>query len=263
MLIMKKIIYFISAVLAIVTFTACEQDLPVYNDETARLNFVYETDERSDTTYNYSFVYHKQVSRDTVWMEVETMGFLSSKDRYYTLYQVATGDNDAVPGVHYVSFDDAAYKQLLVVPADSVTALVPIIVINDASLTSEVVKLKVKIGASDDFQPGYNDAITKILSITNQLQKPSNWNMLLTYYLGNYGPVKHQFMIDVSGKDWDEEYITEQGFDNMYTADQDYLRYLQNKFSKALAEENARRVAQGLGYLAEEDGTLVSFSFTY
>lgn len=255
---MKKIFLFIATVCLL---SACEQDLPLYDDETARLNFVYENVNRTDTISNYSFVYHKQVEQDTVWFEVETMGFLSDKDRYCTIYQEPTGNNDAEAGVHYVSFDDPTYKKLLVIPADSVNAKIPVIVLNDESLKEKVVTLKIRIGTGEDFAQGFKDATTKILYITNKLQKPELWSSLFDWYFGDYGTVKHQFMIDVTGKDWDDEYITEQGLDDMYTADQNYMMYLQSVFSKALAEENAKRLAQGLSYLAEEDGTIVSFDF--
>ena len=67
-------------------------------------------------------------------------------------------------------------------------------------------------------------------------------------------------MIDVSGDPWDDDYLLNVAHVNDYSY-QDFLRYKATQFSKALAELNAQRAAQGLAPLAEENGAQVVFPF--
>ena len=106
----------------LLAFTACEKDLQPYNTPGAWLNFAFREssgdlitsseglyDEIYDTYYSFalqSATTGTDITQDTVWIEVSTMGFLSDQDRQVELQQVVTGENDAVSGVHYVAFDD-------------------------------------------------------------------------------------------------------------------------------------------------------------
>lgn len=74
------------------------------------------------------------------------------------------------------------------------------------------------------------------------------------YWFGNWGKVKHQFMIDHTGKNWDDAYI------NSISNNQDLMHYYQNKLQKELEALNQQRAAQGLDPLKEADGTLVDFA---
>lgn len=246
--------------------TGCEEDLKVYDesDGLGRVYFVYEQNDVSnisqdkDSLVNYSFVYHGNVAQDTIWLRVATAGFLSKVDRYVELEQTLTGQNDAVAGKHYMSFDDPAYKQLLKVPADSLQCEIPVIVFNDESLQNGDVTLRVRLKASSSLLLGYENRLVKRLSISAMLSKPVNWNALCNFYLGQYGKVKHQFMIDTSGEPWDDDYLLNVAQVNDYSK-QDFIRYQSTKFSKALKQLNDERIAQGLPLLAEADGTPVSF----
>ena len=55
------------------------------------------------------------------------MGFLSDQNRPVRLEQVSTGEDDAIPGVHYVSFDDPDFTRLCFVPANQNRTQVPVI----------------------------------------------------------------------------------------------------------------------------------------
>lgn len=248
---------------------SCEEDLEPYNesDGLGRVYFIYgstgdvsSATALADSLVNYSFIYHNNVPTDTIWLRVGTSGFLSDRDRYFELEQVRTGKNDAVAGTHYKSFDDTSFKQLLKVPGDSLQCDIPIIVFNDASLKNGNVTLKVRLKATSDFLLGYVDCLSKTITISDLLSKPANWNRLCDWYFGNYGTVKHQLMIDVSGEKWDDDYLLNVARVTDYSS-QDFLRYQANKFAKALAELNAERAAQGLDPLTEDDGSLVQFPF--
>jgi len=245
------------SIFAVVLLASCEKDLPVWDDDQAALEFSYSNS--ADSIVNYSFIYSKGATVDTVWITVQAMGFVVSEDRYFEFEQIASGGDDAVAGKHYVSFDDASYKSRLRIPADSVSAKVPIIVMKDASLDDQTVCLKMRIKENGTFVRGYKETQIKNIYITNQLSQPTNWNNLVQYFFGYYGKVKHQFMIDNSDFNWDDEFLENLGVVD-FSADQAYLAYLKQKFTNRLAEVNAERQAQGLGVLTEADGTVVKFS---
>ena len=112
---MKKIFVFLSAVILLAAFSACEQDLPTYSDPQARLNFDYT--QYASGVVNYSFVFSKGKTKDTVWIQLNTMGKLSNENRPFELQQITSGNHDAIPSKHYVGFDDEAMKSYLTVPA--------------------------------------------------------------------------------------------------------------------------------------------------
>lgn len=237
--------------LSLLLFASCEKDLPVYSDHQAYLNFTFNA--QSDSTTYYSFVYSGGKQKDTVWIELETMGFLSDNDRSFELQQVPTGNEDAQAGRDYVSFDSEEEKPYLVVPAGKTTVRVPIFVLRNADLKNKVVNLLVEVKPNDNFKPGYKQQNKKLVTITDQLTKPTGWTSTIDMYFGQWGPVKHQFMIDVTGENWDNEYI------ESIVSDYGYVSYLESKLNRALDVENARRSAEGLPPLQEADGTLVAF----
>ena len=154
----------------LLAFTACEKDLQPYNTPGAWLNFAFREssgdlitsseglyDEIYDTYYSFalqSATTGTDITQDTVWIEVSTMGFLSDQDRQVELQQVVTGENDAVSGVHYVAFDDPALLAKSYVPAGQNMASVPIVVLRDASLDQHDVVLKITIRDNGVFKPG-------------------------------------------------------------------------------------------------------------
>ena len=78
------------------------------------------------------------------------------------------------------------------------------------------------------------------------------------YYLGYWGPVKHQLMIEWTGEAWDDAYLEE-----LYNGDSGYVDYMISWFAQRLEEENAAREAAGEEPYTEEDGTPVDFTPIY
>lgn len=272
---MKHCKYLICAIVAIVGMTSCEKDLPLYDTDTCRLNFYYGLSSRSSYRETlsqalYSFVYGEaDRQRDTLWYEVETMGFVYDKDRPVSLEQIPSGGKDAVPGTHYVPFNDPSLASFYVIPAGKARTKLPIVIIRDGSLKTESVTLKFSIKENEYFVQGYPEYATRTLTFTDQLAEPSKWNyqyptawegyyMCLADYFGEYGLVKHQFLINETGKKWDDEYI-----DQLINGDSNYLTYIVRKMSKRLDEVNAERLAQGLDVLREADGTPVEIADPY
>lgn len=258
----RKILHIILGGFLLGATAACEKDLPVYNYPENMLNFdldiFWQTGEAKEVTY--SFVYEDpNVTVDTVWVTVETMGFLSNQDRPFELQQVASGKKDAQPGVHYVAFDDPEVsRKYYYIPANEVKVNIPVIVKKDASLEEEDVALYFTFKENEYFGIGYPQYSVMPLTISNKLTKPAAWNGTGDYYFDTYGPVKHRFMIEVTGLRWDDDFMTE-----LFAGDFGYIQYLAQLCDKKLKEENARRAEQGLGALAEDEAglQLVTFSF--
>ena len=242
----NKILAMLGMVFALMS---CERALVPYSETQNRLNFSTDT-----STVNISFIYNRAAQRDTVWFDIFTQGFLSDQDRAFELEQVATGDNDAVPGKHYVAFTDPEVSKYLFIPSGAVTTSFPLIVLHDASLADDVFTLKFQIKENGNFAQAYPLRSYRKVRMTDMLTRPNSWGAAMNYYFGAYGPVKHQFMIDATGLSWDTDFCR----DLVY--DYGYVSFLKTKLDAALAEENAARAAQGLGALAEADGTIVVFS---
>ena len=269
---MKKIFNIFVLGLLLVT-TSCEKSLEVFSDTTCRLNFYYREAEITSNFQpnmaqgSFSFIYSGNIQQDTVWVEVESMGLLADYDRPITIEQVDTTAVMAVAGKHYVPFDDPSLVKYYVMPAGKARTKLPIVVLRDASLKHESVVLKYHIKPNDFFTKGYDVFQTRSLSITDRLAQPAYWTkgypMYGYYYslynfIGYYGVVKHQFMIDITGKPWDDAFIEE-----FITGDTNYLNYILNKLVSELDKYNAKRQEQGLDVLREEDGTEVNFDSRY
>ncbi len=242
--------------------TGCEKELKVYDYQLNGLNFIFEN--AGDTVRNYSFVYGSaSLTQDTVWVEVESSGFLSENNRYFELKQLTLGTSDAVSGKHYNSFEDPEMKRHFIMPGNSNIARVPIVLFRDASLKDMDYSLSFTFSTNENFGPSIPSRSRMTIVISDRLVKPVNWALYAGYYFGDYGPVKHQFMINISGEKWDDDYLANViGFVSAGTNqnyDPGYSSYLTTFFAKKLEEENIQRVSLGLDVLRESDGTIVTF----
>lgn len=240
-------------------FSACEKELPVYETSLCQLNFVYgtqeglQTDEVTDDMrmLSHSFILNsgEEVTVDTVWVKVRTMGYLSDQGRPFELTQVMTGENDAVAGTHYVAFDDPDLQSFYVIPAGQAEVQAPIVVLRDPSLEENGdVTLQFTFKENAYFKLGYPEFSTYSLVISDRLTRPSMWGACsLDYYFGEYGPVKHELMIRWMDQSWDDTYIEtlfEEFYAGLWVAKDDaYINYLSNWFAEKLSEENEERLA--------------------
>jgi len=264
---MKTISKILTGIIAALALTSCEKDLEVYSEDTCRLNFYYEgvsnaaSLESTLTETHYSFVYGGQhLETDTVWLPMQTMGFVADEQRSISLEQIDnTGSTlpKAVAGQHYVALDQLA--SFYVVPAGTARTQVPVVLLKDASLDEQEYLLTLRIKSNEWFENGYEAYQTRKIYISNTLSEPAAWYQTYChYYFGTYGPVKHQFLIDETGEKWDDDYIN-----TLMEGDSGYISYLAEKMARRLAEVNAQRTAQGLDPLTEADGTIVTIESDY
>ncbi|SCC44495.1 protein of unknown function [Chitinophaga costaii] len=256
----KKITHMGALLLTILLCGSCKKDMPGVYSGQQFLEFYYDNDIKA-VTAGYSTFFYKDpsVQYDTVLFHVRAVGTVPNKDSYikFTAFADTSASPaypDAVAGVHYVPFDNAALKLLWKIDADSFQAYVPIITIRDTSLKTSTYQLHFKIDQSDDFAPGNSNHTEGIVYISDRLSKPSNWTA--SFFLGTYGPVKHQFLIDQSGDRWDADFIATIGSNTSLQA------YYLFKFTQALKAVNAARLAAGQTEL-REDPALATSAVTF
>ncbi|MDN5284236.1 MAG: hypothetical protein JWR38_510 [Mucilaginibacter sp.] len=242
--------------LSIPMWSSCKKDSPATYSGKQYLEFYYTNDVKAVTT-EYSTYFYKDASikYDTVLFHVRAVGTVPSKTSYMNFKAFADtlaipAYPDAVAGTHYVPFDNANLKLLWKMEAGKFEAYVPIITIRNPSLKTSTYQLHFKITASDDFLPGSALHTEGIVYISDRLSQPSNWTA--SFWLGTYGPVKHQFMIDQSGQRWDADFITAIGTNASLQA------YYLFKFSQALKTLNAARLAAGQTELRENPALATS-----
>lgn len=220
----------------------------------------------------YSFVYAgSDVVRDTINLQLNIAGNIESADRYFEVKQVKTygfiyeqdeyGNyidsafielpNQAVPGVHYVDLE--SYDPLqFVVPADSLYGSFDLVVLRDPSLKLADYSLSLEIQQTSDFLPGYAPRQKITITLSDQVIEPEYWsgfvigNTTVYSVMGYYGKVKHQLLIDVTGKRWNDDFIA-----NELT--EEYLVFYKNMAVMELERINAERALQGLHKLREDD----------
>ena len=175
------------------------------------------------STQSFSFFYEAAtVTRDTVYVKLNTIGGITDRNRTVTVEQIPEFDytykydpvtnkvidstanprpNAAVAGKHYVSFTDPGAQAIMFVQADSAIGRLPIILIRDTSLKSNTYRLRLRITANDEFMLGEKNFMEKTIVFSDKLERFESWKNDNTApavgTLGKYSTGKHQFMIDV------------------------------------------------------------------
>jgi hypothetical protein len=222
---MKKYLCILSLFLALAA--GCKRaDYLLYSDS-ARI-------QQADTAQlTYTFVYEApEVVRDTVYIQVNTIGGITGNDRPVKLEQISEYDYTyvrdpvtnqitdtikterpfkAVPGKHYVPFDDPSLASLMVVKANQATAMLPIILLRDASLKDNTYRLRVKLAANAEFAIGETRSQERTIAFSDRLERFYSWRVDNTVApafnsFGKYSTGKHQFMVDVLKVKIDEEW---------------------------------------------------------
>lgn len=242
---------------------SCEEKLNVWQDKQSRIHFgeIDKNDVLSEPI-EYSFVYlAPNIMRDTLYVRVNTSGFSTNYDRQIAIEQekIDTVDN-AVAGVHYVDFNSEESKQVLFMPKDSISALLPIVLLRSESIADKKFTLKIKMKMNEYFDLGVITKLERIITISDYLTKPTLWNSdYEKKYFGTYSQVKHRFMIVTSGKNFDNDY-----FLNEIGNDTDLKEYFRDLFRKKLAEYNSNPENPDIPLKSEPiegfpDGQYISF----
>jgi hypothetical protein len=189
----------------------------------------------ADTTpLSYSFFYKDPgLVRDTVYVQMNTIGGIADHNRTITIEQIPEYDVTyvrdpvtnkvtdsvvkekpfkAIAGKHYISFTDPAVQNGMVVRTDSAISKLPIILLRDISLKSNSYRLRIKLVANDEFALGESKAIERTIIFSDRLERFESWKVDVSSApafsaFGKYSTGKHQFMIDVLKVKIDEEWF--------------------------------------------------------
>lgn len=205
----------------------------------------YNTFVQSDSLlYNFT-VKENSRQRDTIYLRVLTAGFLSDLERPVRLVQVNYGGElDAVAGAHHVDLEDPEVNGQMVIPAGSVRASLPIILLRDPSLRSQEMRIVIELQENNHFKVVMPDLSRFVVKITDMIMRPSNWDTLWQSYLGNWGPEKMRFLSD---------YVGIADYEGRHEASE-MLFYRSKAIEKLLEYNNTHERP-----LTEADGTLVTF----
>lgn len=229
-------------------FISCKENETLEYENDPALYFVNERYVQGDSI-DHSFFTIPGNGPDTVYILMQTMGYVYDFDRPFLLEQTNTGDADAaVAGVHYVPFNDAQVSKYFVIPANQVRIKLPIILLRDKSLESQQVRLELGVTKNEYFRPGIEQWSKFLVKTTSKANKPSTWDSYWKYQFGaSWGPVKMRFIIDVTGyTDWE-----------VRPADMAFAGFLGSKVLSYFLEYNKANPDKPL---KEADGTLVSFT---
>lgn len=236
---------------------SCSEKYEPYNSETNRLGFYYGKDtygtEIKDSVVRYTFAFYSSaIQSDTVWLTVNTMGYVTDTPREFELEQIMVNDvENAVAGTHFKALSDPKIKKHLIIAAGSTTANIPIVVLRDPSLTKKQVTLKLKIKLNKNFDLGYTEKQVAIVEFADIIVKPKGWNGQVEYHFGGpYSFDKFKFMIEKATWIMDEEWF-KKNFEKAQVVDMGYAAYVSGYFVKAIKEENKARRAEGLDVLRE------------
>lgn len=256
---MKKLKFVCMAVVLLSAYACKKDQYYLYNDK-ARIQFgpeesrIYTASYNlADTTKSYTFFYEDtNVKEDTVYFDIYAVGGVSKSDRSFTLQQEqVAGAVNAEPGKHYVAFNDPKATKHYVIKANTVHTKVPVIMLRDPSLKTTTVTLKLNVVPDQNFLSGEVSNLWRKVIFTDRLSQPAAWNAsAVQYYYGKYSVVKHEFMINSTGKKWDQDFM--QPLPSNYAE----LQYWIGKLKIALVEYNSAHPGNPL---RDENGELVLF----
>ncbi|MDR1951394.1 MAG: DUF4843 domain-containing protein [Bacteroidales bacterium] len=250
-------------IVALCFATSCEEKIKTWSGAD-RISF--ETRMVSDTLKTYTFVFEdKNVTEHTLWLNVCTEGFVFDVPRAVTIRQVSTGGNDAVPGVHYVAFDDPQVENQYVIPAGAASVNIPIILLRHSSLQTTIRTLHIELVGNNNFLLSTEkNKLHRHIVFSDMYVMAQMWGAqgTVTNYFGTYGQVKHGFMVSVTDMLFDNNWFDanfrwdtgplERGW---IPRDAGYMTFLRGWLREELQKRNAR---EG-NTLRERNGVPVSF----
>ena len=248
---MKTIPFYINILLLLLVTASCKENEALFYENDPAIYFANEPNvmngQLDSIPYSF-FIEPNSVVDDTVHVKVCLSGLLADYDRPIKLIQTNVGEEDAaVPGVHFIAFDDPSVVDSVCIPRGKAVAYIPVVLLRDVSLKSKEKRLKLAVGQNEYFRPGVDKLRNFTVTVADFTIKPKLWDIVWKIYFGpTFGSVKLKFIIQVTG-------FTD--FDS-YPTDFQLGDHLSIVFQQKLAEYNE---AHPDDPLAEADGTLVGF----
>ena len=279
---MKKIFYILTASFCL-GMMGCQEDEALLFQDVARVQFTSGVED-----YPYSFVWLDRsqesaivklpilvtggpvdIERTVKGTQVEEFDVTYEYDNkgYVIDSTVTPKPNPAVAGVHYVPFNDSEAQALLKVKAAVVKDSLAIILKRDASLTTEKVRLRLRLEASDDLELGESKYLERTLVFSDMLELPSERYSYSNayYYLGNYCVPKHELMIRVLKELQSSDSRVDDEWLRKGNADPTIFVYWRSKFVEELNafNNNPENIESGIAPLRENPNDLGSALVTF
>lgn len=185
--------------------TACKKDeISSSFDAAPGVYFIYNVTRPGNIdSISYTFVEKSSTTQsDTLWLPVRVSGRTAGHDRAINLIAASEGTT-AVKDKHYKLLN-------YVMPKDSFSTQLGVVLLRDASLRNESVALNLRLQPSQHFTTLMKDTLmadgrfygrnqVKII-FTDRLLKPTNWDSYLITFFGAYSDVKFRFIASVLGR---------------------------------------------------------------
>lgn len=279
---MKKIFYILTASFCL-GMMGCQEDEALLFQDVARVQFTSGVED-----YPYSFVWLDRSQESAIVklpilvtggpVDIERTVKVTQVEEFDVTYEydnkgyvidstVTPKPNPAVAGVHYVPFNDSEAQALLKVKAGVVKDSLAIILKRDASLTTEKVRLRLRLEASDDLELGESKYLERTIVFSDMLELPSEWYSYSNayYYLGNYSVPKHELMIRVLKKLQSSDSRVDDEWLRKGNADPTIFVYWRSKFVEELNafNNNPENIESGIAPLRENPNDLGSALVTF
>lgn len=284
---MKKIFYILTASFCL-GMMGCQEDEALLFQDVARVQFTSGVED-----YPYSFVWLDKSQESAIIklpilvtggpVDVERTVKVTQVEEFDVTYEydnkgyvvdstVTPKPNPAVAGVHYVPFNDSEAQALLKVKAGVVKDSLAIILKRDASLTTEKVRLRLRLEASDDLELGESKYLERTIVFSDMLEQPSGWYYKNWYtysiaysYLGNYSVPKHELMIRVLQRWQNSESRVDDEWIAKGNADPTIFVYWRSKFVEELNafNNNPENIESGMAPMRENPNDLSSALVTF
>ncbi|MDR0544061.1 MAG: DUF4843 domain-containing protein [Odoribacteraceae bacterium] len=207
---------FNTIILAIATVACAEEEIKDYAGDAAL--YFYRGSYQTIHVFQRDSVFYSFLAtaneRDTLYIDTRVMGYPVDRPREITLRQIDANDPlAAIPGTHYVAFNDPAIKPLMYMPANATSYRLPVILIRDASLQQQIVNLRLQIVENSDFKIGIEKQATFQIKFSDQFLPATNWRPGSSVgwftVFGEYGKQKHWFLhTQVGFTDFDADVST-------------------------------------------------------
>ena len=279
---MKKIFYILTASFCL-GMMGCQEDEALLFQDVARVQFTSGVED-----YPYSFVWLDRSQESAIVklpilvtggpVDIERTVKVTQVEEFDVTYEydnkgyvidstVTPKPNPAVAGVHYVPFNDSEAQALLKVKAGVVKDSLAIILKRDASLTTEKVRLRLRLEASDDLELGESKYLERTIVFSDMLELPSEWYRYSNayYHLGNYSVPKHELMIRVLKKLQSSDSRVDDEWLRKGNADPTIFVYWRSKFVEELNafNNNPENIESGIAPLRENPNDLGSALVTF
>lgn len=193
MIVMKTYNVILSALLSMLCLGACQKNERMLFEAKSA---VYFSSTLEGDSLSYSFASGEK-NEDVVNIPVRIIG-ASTQETRAIAFEIDPSST-AQEGVHYRDMPET----ITLLP-DSVNAYLPITVLAE-NLDNESVFLVFRLLSNETFDLGFPEHISFKLNITDQLVKPTYWDIPLSLYYGSYSKAKHQLCIQIQGFDFPPE----------------------------------------------------------